>query len=59
LCPLAFWLSEAHNEVDGSQREQSRLIFNGPVGCSSNWQGFFNADIYMLDRSSMSSKSDP
>ena len=20
--------------------EQSRLVFNGPVGCSSNWQGF-------------------
>jgi hypothetical protein len=30
----------AHNEVAGIKCEQSRLVFNGPVGCSSNWQGF-------------------
>ena len=30
----------AHNALAESQREQSRLIFNGPGGCSSNWQGF-------------------
>jgi hypothetical protein len=32
----------AHNEVAGSQREQSRLIFNGPVGCYKQLAGLFN-----------------
>jgi hypothetical protein len=32
-------------------REQSRLIFNGPVGCYKQLAGLFNADNYMLERS--------
>jgi len=29
----------AHNVFTGNKREQSRLVFNGPVGCLRNWQG--------------------
>jgi hypothetical protein len=35
-------------KVDGSQREQSRLIFNGPVGCLRNWQGLISMRLYYL-----------
>jgi hypothetical protein len=31
-----------HNVFTGDQREQSRLIFNGPVGCYKQLAGPFN-----------------
>jgi len=40
----------AHNEVAGSQREQSRLIFKMALSVvTSNWQGF-NFDVDMLSQ---------
>ena len=49
LCPLVFVEAMAHNEVAGSQREQSRLIFNGPVGCYKQLAGLFNARYVTSD----------
>jgi hypothetical protein len=36
----------AHNEAAEVTREQSRLIFNGPVGCYKQLAGLFNAGLY-------------